>query len=160
MILVQSAHHSYRAVPVRGEQYDALIIYNAALAAHFDMCGSYDGAPAPAECVADVVADVLLPPMVVSEREAAEWATMAADSEQADLRYVDANGEVWHRHNLDMSADAHAALAVMARALGETDETEVIRRALVALHTLVHCTRDGSHISLTRDGNIIARLLF
>ena len=84
MILVQSAHHSYRVVPVTGAQYDALVTYEASLAAHFDTYGTYDGAPPPAECVAECVADVALPPVVVSEREAAEWAAMVADSEQAE----------------------------------------------------------------------------
>ena len=84
MILVQSAHHPYRAVPVTGAQYDALVAYERAIAAHFDEHGTYDGAPAPDASIADIVACVELPPDVVSEREAAEWAAMVADSEQVE----------------------------------------------------------------------------
>ena len=89
MLLVQSGDNSYRAVPITGAQYDALVAYDAALAAHFDAHGSYDGAPDPAPCIATVVAEVLLPPMVVSEREAAEWADMLSAQEESDRRDLD-----------------------------------------------------------------------
>lgn len=84
MILVQRSRHPYLTVPVTGAQYDALVAYEAAMAAHFDEHGSYDGAPEPAACIADIISDVALPPVAVSPREAAEWAAMLSASEQEE----------------------------------------------------------------------------
>lgn len=91
MIHVQHSRHPYLTTPVTGEQYDAIVAYDAALARHHDENGTYDGAPEPPECIAGITGDVALPPVVVSEREASEWAAMLADSEQeeSDRRDID-----------------------------------------------------------------------